>query len=51
MGLAFPFGLLAGFGIALLLEYLNQTIRDERDLRSGDRALFLGVLRTFGGGK
>lgn len=51
MGLAFPFGLLAGFGIALLLEYLNQTIRDERDLRSGDRALFLGLLRTFGGGK
>ncbi|WP_458232218.1 GumC family protein [Roseateles sp. P5_E8] len=49
IGLAFPFGLLAGFGIALLLEYLNQTIRDERDLSAADRALFLGLLRTFRG--
>lgn len=51
MGLAFPFGLLAGFGIALLLEYLNQTIRDERDLVSGDRTRFLGLLRTYGGAR
>jgi polysaccharide biosynthesis protein PslE len=49
MALAFPFGLLAGFGIALLLEYMNQTIRDERDLSAADRARFLGLLRTYGG--
>lgn len=51
MGLAFHFGLLAGFGIALLLEYMNQTIRDERDLSAADRAHFLGLLRSFGGGR
>lgn len=46
VGLAFPFGLLLGLGMALLLEYLNQTIRDERDLAPGDRALHMGWLRT-----
>lgn len=46
VGLALPFGLLAGLGIALLLEYLNQTIRDERDLSPADRGRFLGMLRT-----
>ena len=46
VGLAFPFGLLAGLAIALLLEYLNQTIRDERDLPSRDRGLFMGWLRS-----
>lgn len=46
VALAFPFGLIAGLGIALLLEYLNQTIRDERDLAPGGRSLHLGWLRT-----
>jgi uncharacterized protein involved in exopolysaccharide biosynthesis len=46
VALAFPFGLLAGLGVALLLEYLNQTIRDERDLAPGGRGLHLGWLRT-----
>lgn len=46
LGLALPFGLFAGFGVALLLEYLNQTIRDVRDLGAADRQLYLGPLRT-----
>lgn len=46
VGLALPFGLLAGLAIALLLEYLNQTIRDERDLDSAGYPLFLGLLRS-----
>ncbi len=46
LGLALPFGLFAGFGIALLLEYLNPTIRDVRDLSAADRQLYLGPLRT-----
>lgn len=46
VALAFPFGLLAGLAIALMLEYLNQTIRDERDLSPADRGRFLGLLRT-----
>lgn len=50
VGLALPFGLLAGLGIALFLEYLNQTIRDERDLTGADKALFLGPLRVGGRG-
>lgn len=45
VGLALPFGLLAGLALALLLEYLNQTIRDERDLSSAQRDRFLGLLR------
>jgi uncharacterized protein involved in exopolysaccharide biosynthesis len=46
IGLALPFGLLAGLAIALLLEYMNQTFRDERDFNSSDRALFMGLLRV-----
>ena len=46
IGLALPFGLLAGFGIALFMEYMNQTIRDVRDLSVADRRLYLGPLRT-----
>jgi uncharacterized protein involved in exopolysaccharide biosynthesis len=46
LGLALPFGLLAGLAIALLLEYMNQTFRDERDLSGPDKALFLGLLRV-----
>jgi len=45
VGLALPLGLLVGLALALFLEYLNQTIRDERDLNGPDRALFLGRLR------
>lgn len=45
VGLALPLGLLVGLALALFLEYLNQTIRDERDLGGADRALFLGRLR------
>ena len=45
VGLAVPFGLLAGLALALMLEYLNQTIRDERDLSATDRGRFLGLLR------
>lgn len=51
IGLALPFGLLAGLAIALLLEYLNQTFRDERDLMGTDRALFIGRLRVPRAGK
>lgn len=46
VGLSFPFGVLSGLAIALLLEYLNQTIRDERDLDVAERPLFLGLLRS-----
>nr|WP_316640530.1 Wzz/FepE/Etk N-terminal domain-containing protein [uncultured Roseateles sp.] len=45
VGLALPLGLLVGLALALFLEYLNQTIRDERDLGGADRGLFLGRLR------
>ncbi len=51
LGLALPFGLLAGLALALFLEYMNQTFRDERDLSGADRALFMGLLRTDGGRK
>lgn len=51
IGLALPFGLLAGLALALFLEYMNQTFRDERDLSGADRALFMGLLRTDGGRK
>ncbi len=46
VGLALPLGLLVGLALALFLEYLNQTIRDERDLGAADKALFLGRLRA-----
>ena len=49
VGLALPFGLLAGLAMALLLEYLNQTIRDERDLSPVQRDRFLGLLRMSRG--
>jgi uncharacterized protein involved in exopolysaccharide biosynthesis len=51
LGLALPFGLLAGLAIALLLEYTNQTFRDERDLSGSDKALFMGLLRVHKGEK
>ncbi len=44
VALALPFGLLAGLFLALFLEYLNQTIRDERDLPGTDHELYLGSL-------
>mgnify|MGYP003460319374 FL=1 len=43
--LALPFGLLAGIGLAMWLEYTNQTIRDEQDLPSSARVVYLGDLR------
>lgn len=49
MALSFPFGLMAGLAIALFLEYMNQTFRDERDLVGAERELFLGLLRSEGG--
>ena len=38
-------GLLAGIGLAMWLEYTNQTIRDEQDLPSSARVVYLGDLR------
>lgn len=49
IGLSLPFGLLAGLAIALLLEYLNVTIRDERDLPAAFRGHYIGPLRDPGG--
>ena len=49
LGLSLPFGVLAGLALALLLEYLNPLIRDERDLSSAERKLFLGTLGKGGG--
>lgn len=47
VGLALPFGFLVGLALALFLEYLNSTIRDERDLSGPEKDLFLGRLRTL----
>jgi uncharacterized protein involved in exopolysaccharide biosynthesis len=44
-GLALPFGLIAGIGLALLLEYLNRSIRDENDLPRGLGLEYLGPIR------
>jgi polysaccharide biosynthesis protein PslE len=44
-GLALPFGLIAGIGLALLMEYLNRSIRDENDLPRGLGLEYLGPMR------
>lgn len=43
--LALPFGLLAGIGLAMWLEYTNQCIRDEQDLPPSARVVYLGDLQ------
>jgi uncharacterized protein involved in exopolysaccharide biosynthesis len=45
VGVAIPFGLVLGTALALLLEYLNRTIRSARDLRAMGNVPLLGVLR------
>ena len=44
VALSLPFGLLIGLGLALFLEYLNKTVRDERDLAGLDGVAYLGSL-------
>ena len=43
--ISLPFGLTLGIALALLLEYLNDTIRDRRDLRGFPELPVLGRLR------
>lgn len=45
VGLALPFGLLIGLGLSIFLEYLNQKVRDERDLLGLEGVNYLGPLK------
>jgi uncharacterized protein involved in exopolysaccharide biosynthesis len=45
MVIALPFSLVLGLGLALLLEYTNDRVRDTRDLRSLAGLTLLGRLR------
>lgn len=43
MALSFPVGLMLGIGLALLLEYFNERIDSERDLRNIEGGEYLGA--------
>ena len=45
MGVAIPFGLLLGLALALLVEYMDDTIRSSRDLDEIDGVASLGTFR------